>query len=332
MASTPEEQARQTIDAALQKAAWDVQSVQNVNVHAAKGVAIREFPLKSGYGTADYLLYVNGKAAGALEAKKEGATLSGVEIQTEKYSEGMPDELPAHVRPLPFLYQSTGVETYFTNRLDPEPRSRLLFHFHRPDIIAEWLQAEPQADGNPSTLSGRLQHMPPLQAEGLWYAQRTAVTNLEASFAEDRPRALIQMATGSGKTFAAITSIYRLIKHAKAHRVYDLRTNKHFTLKTNRLQRSDLDEFVACFNAENRHDRQPTWSEEHPEGRWRAVTYDELVQRDKCNLDIFWLKDESLEDSASLPDLDVIAADIVEDLRTALEQLEEIAGDLSLAD
>jgi type I restriction enzyme M protein len=114
--------------------------------------------------------------------------------------------------------------------------------------------------------------------------------------------------------------------------LYDLRTNKHFTLKTNRLQRADLDEFVACYNAENRHDRQPTWSEEHPEGRWRAFTDEELVQRDKCNLDIFWLRDESLEDSAGLPDPDVIAADIIEDLRTALEQLEEIAGDMSVAD
>src|SRR5919106_1119211 len=152
MASSPEEQARQAIDDALQKAGWAVQDIQNVHVHAAKGVAIREFPLKTGYGTADYLLYVHGKAAGALEAKKEGTTLSGVEIQTEKYSEGMPEELPAYVRPLPFLYQSTGVETYFTNRLDPDPRSRRLFHFHRPDILAEWLQAEPQTNGKPSTL------------------------------------------------------------------------------------------------------------------------------------------------------------------------------------
>jgi type I restriction enzyme M protein len=114
--------------------------------------------------------------------------------------------------------------------------------------------------------------------------------------------------------------------------IYDLRTNTHFTLKTNRLQRSDLDEFVTCFNADNHYERQPTWSQDKPEGRWRSFTYEELVQRDKCNLDIFWLKDESLEDSASLPEPDVIVADIVEDLRTALEQLEEIAGDLSVAD
>jgi type I restriction enzyme R subunit len=167
MASTPEDQARQTIDAALQQAGWDVQDIQNASVRAATGVAIREFPLKAGYGTADYLLYVNGKAAGALEAKKEGTTLSGVEIQTEKYSEGMPDALPAHLRPLPFLYQSTGVETFFTNRLDPDPRSRRLFHFHRPDILAAWLQAEPQPNGKPSTLRSRLQQMPALQSEGL---------------------------------------------------------------------------------------------------------------------------------------------------------------------
>ena len=108
MPLTPEEQARKTIDEALRLAGWDVQDMTHVNVRAAPGVAIREFPLKAGYGTADYLLYVHGKAAGALEAKKEGTTLSGVEIQTEKYSEGMPDTLPAHVRPLPFLYQSSN--------------------------------------------------------------------------------------------------------------------------------------------------------------------------------------------------------------------------------
>jgi type I restriction enzyme R subunit len=159
MASTPEEHARKTIDDALHKAGWEVQDVHHVNINAAKGVAIREFQLKTGYGTADYLLYINGKAAGVIEAKKEGTTLSGVEIQAEKYSEGMPNALPAYVRPLPFLYQSTGVETFFTNRLDPEPRSRRLFHFHRPDILAEWLQADPQSNGKPSTLRSRLQQM-----------------------------------------------------------------------------------------------------------------------------------------------------------------------------
>ncbi len=102
--------------------------------------------------------------------------------------------------------------------------------------------------------------------------------------------------------------------------VYDLRTNKHFTLKTNSLKRSDLDEFVECFNAENRHDRNETWSEEIPEGRWRSYDYKELIKRDKINLDIFWLKDKSLEESESLPEPEILAQEIVDDLQTALEQ------------
>jgi type I restriction enzyme M protein len=110
--------------------------------------------------------------------------------------------------------------------------------------------------------------------------------------------------------------------------VYDFRTNQNFTLKQNPLAREHLDEFVACFNPENRHQRQPTWSEEDPDGRWRVFPYDELIARDKVNLDIFWLRDESLEDTANLPDPDVLALEIVEDLQAALEQFSEIAEDL----
>ena len=110
--------------------------------------------------------------------------------------------------------------------------------------------------------------------------------------------------------------------------IYDLRTNVNFTLKQNPLTRADLDEFVACYNPANRHERTPTWSEEHPEGRWRAFSYQELVARDKVNLDIFWLRDESLEETANLPDPDVLAAEIVDDLEAALEQFRAIAEDL----
>ncbi|RJP71387.1 MAG: SAM-dependent DNA methyltransferase [Candidatus Abyssobacteria bacterium SURF_17] len=110
--------------------------------------------------------------------------------------------------------------------------------------------------------------------------------------------------------------------------IYDFRTNMHFTLKTDPLERSDLDDFVKCYNPENRHQRRATWSEKKPDGRWRAFDYEELVQRDKCNLDIFWLKDDSLSESENLPEPAVIAAEIAEDLRTALEQMEEIAEDL----
>jgi type I restriction enzyme M protein len=114
--------------------------------------------------------------------------------------------------------------------------------------------------------------------------------------------------------------------------IYDLRTNKHFTLKTNPLQRGDLDEFVACYNPANRHERKPTWTEANPDGRWRAYSYDELVARDKASLDIFWLKDESLAESANLPDPDVIANEIIEDLRAALEEFEELQEGLRRTD
>jgi type I restriction enzyme R subunit len=231
---TPEDKARERIDKALEQSGWLVQDYRSAHLQAGRGIALRNFPLASGHGFADYLLYVDGKAAGVVEAKKEGFPLIGVEIQALKYSEGLPFTLPAYARPLPFLYQSTGIETRFTNGLDPEPRSRQVFAFHKPEALAEWVAAsgineEPikeltAAFRGPSykratTLRSRLKQLPPLKTEGLWPAQITAITNLEQSLAEDRPRALIQMATGSGKTFTAINFIYRLIKFAGAKRV-----------------------------------------------------------------------------------------------------------------
>jgi type I restriction enzyme, R subunit len=232
---TPEEQARETIDTLLTQAGWIIQDTNQVNLSAGRGVVIRNFPLEQGHGFADYLFYIDGKAAGVIEAKREGATLTGVEIQSAKYSGGFPPSLPVYIRPLPFLYQSTGVETRFTNELDPEPRSRPTFSFHKPETLAKWLEEARLEEAQPiptdkaalkgkvykssPTLRKRLQQLPPLREEGLWPAQKIAINNLEQSLAQDRPRALIQMATGSGKTFTAITAIYRLIKFAGARRV-----------------------------------------------------------------------------------------------------------------
>ena len=117
---TPEARARQMIGALLMQAGWHVCGMAQANIHAARGVALREFPLKTGFGFADYLLYINGKAAGVIEAKKEGSTLTGVEIQSARYAQGLPDTLPAWRRPLPFSYESTGIETRFTQSLYPE--------------------------------------------------------------------------------------------------------------------------------------------------------------------------------------------------------------------
>jgi type I restriction enzyme M protein len=114
--------------------------------------------------------------------------------------------------------------------------------------------------------------------------------------------------------------------------IYDLRTNKHFTLKTKQLQRADLDEFVGCYHPANREDRAETWSEANPDGRWRSYSYEQLVARDKANLDIFWLRDESLDDASSLEAPDLIAAEIIEDLQTALDEMSLIYADLAKAD
>jgi type I restriction enzyme, R subunit len=134
----PEELARQEIDSALVAAGWAVQDADAANLYAGRGVAVREFPMRKGFGFADYLLFVDRQAVGAVEAKKAGEPLTGVETQAEKYSVGLPDTVPAPLQPLPFLYQSTGVETRFTNGLDPEPRSRRVFAFHRPATLAAW--------------------------------------------------------------------------------------------------------------------------------------------------------------------------------------------------
>ena len=231
----PEDRARQDIDRLLAQAGWSVQNRDAVNLYAGAGVAVREFPLRTGHGSADYLLYVHRKAAGVVEAKPQGFTLTGVEAQSEKYSTGLPDSLPAYQRPLPFLYQSTGVETRFTNGLDPEPRSRPLFAFHAPKTLAEWIGVSGSVSGSqdldeplaaePSggylalrNLRRELKDLPPLDASALWPVQQRAIKNLEQSLADGRPRALVQMATGSGKTFMACNQIYRLIKYGGARR------------------------------------------------------------------------------------------------------------------
>lgn len=257
--ANPEQRARQDIDALLRAAGWAVQDVAHVDLQAARGVAIREFPLAAGHGFADYLLYVDGRACGLIEAKKQGATLTGVEAQSARYSQGLPAALPAWRRPLPFVYESTGVETHFTNGLDPAPRARNVFAFHRPEMLAEWLiglptvlttdgAAPPGMQAPHPTFLARMRQMPELATEWgdfkLWPAQITAIRNLEASLAQNKPRALIQMATGSGKTFTAISFIYRLIKFAGARRVLFLVDRGNLGRQT----KKEFDQYVSPVN------------------------------------------------------------------------------------
>lgn len=211
MPLTPEEKARLDIDANLTAAGWVVQSREDLELTAARGVAVREFPMKSGFGFADYLLYVDRKAIGAVEAKAEG-TLTGVEAQSAKYSAGVPENLPAFTRPLPFLFESNGTVTYFTNGLDPLPRSRQIFNFPHPETLVDFAS-------QPRQLRARLRTLPELSEQGLWGVQMRAIRALEKSFAKADPRALIQMATGSGKTFTAVNIAYRLLKFGGAKRI-----------------------------------------------------------------------------------------------------------------
>lgn len=208
----PEEEARQEIDGLLAACGWEVQDCKHLNISAARGVAVREFPLLPGYGFTDYLLYADGKAVGVVEAKPVGHTLTGVEGQSQAYVEGLPPEVRAHRHPLPFHYESTGAETRFTSRLDPEPRSREVFAFHRPEELVRLTRLDQQ-------LRGGLQSLPELKTDGLWPVQVEAIQNLEKSLADNRPKALIKMATGSGKTWTAASACYRLVKFAGARRI-----------------------------------------------------------------------------------------------------------------
>ncbi|MBA7601870.1 hypothetical protein ES703_08954 [subsurface metagenome] len=206
----PEEEARQQIDHLLELAGWKIQDLKELNLGVSCGVAVREFPLKA--GPTDYLLFVDRKAVGVIEAKPEGTTLSGIAEQSKKYITGVPEDLPHVQEPLPFAYESTGVETYFRDERDPNPRSRRVFSFHKPETLKEWI-----SEGN--ILRARLQTLPPLITEGLRDCQIEAITNLENSFKKARPRALIQMASGAGKTYTAISFVYRLIKFTNAKRI-----------------------------------------------------------------------------------------------------------------
>ncbi len=223
----PEEQAREKIDQLLTEAGWTLQDRDAFDRNAALGVAVREFSLPAGF--TDYLLFIEGKAAGVIEAKKAGITLSAVAEQSAKYMTTLPEHLARWDDLLVYDYESTGEETFFRNLHDPKPRSRRLFAFHRPETLHEWLC-------QPNTLRERLRNMPPLDGRGLRDCQIEAIEGLEESLAEDRPRALIQLATGAGKTFTACSFSYRLIKHAGAKRIL-------FLVDRNNLGDQTLKEF-----------------------------------------------------------------------------------------
>lgn len=218
---SPEQSARRDIDEQLEACGWVVQDYKTAAVAAAQGVAVRE--VQTAAGPADYVLYVDRQAVGVIEAKKVGSTLTGVEYQTRKYQSAYPDELQALEVDgvLPFGYESTGAETRFTSSLDPVAVSRRVYTFHRPETLARW--HEDFINGRGAGLRAGIPLLPEIAEDadsmGLWPAQVEAIRNLEQSFRENRPRALVQMATGSGKTITAANACYRLVHHAGAQRI-----------------------------------------------------------------------------------------------------------------
>lgn len=222
----PEQKARDNIDALLRQSGWVVQSIKQLNFNEGLGQAVREY--QTDVGPADYVLFVDKKAVGVIEAKREdvGQNITTVEQQTEGYAAAQLKWVN-NKTPLPFLYESTGLITRFTDSRDPKPRSREIFSFHRPETLKEWLS---QA----KSLRARLLDIPPLNPDNkpaselrLRDCQESAIRNLEESFKADKPRALIQMATGAGKTYTAITSIYRLLKFAEGKRILFLVDTKN---------------------------------------------------------------------------------------------------------
>lgn len=233
----PEQIARDNIDKQLTACGWIIQGIKQVNLNAGLGIAVKEYI--TDVGPVDYLLFVDGKPCGVIEAKREeeGHRINVHENQGEEYAHAKLKHLKND--PLPFVYISTGEVTRFTDFTDPKPRARELFCFHKPETLRDWLKTG-------KSLRTRLHDLPELQTDGLRDCQINAITKLDASFKENRPRALIQMATGSGKTFTAITFIYRLLKFAKAKRVL-------FLIDTKNLGEQAEQEFMSFVpNDDNR--------------------------------------------------------------------------------
>ncbi len=220
---TAEQRARVLIDRQLAAAGWLVQDRSELNLFAGDGVAVREAIMAPGHGRADYLLYVGRRAVGVIEAKPVGTPLSGVEWQSAKYAQGLPAEVRRRACTvdgrLPFVFEASGSETHVTNGYDPEPRARRIFAFPQPETLAR-IQRGADADPSAATWRGKVRALPELRTEGLRPAQIEAINGVERSLAEQRfGRSLIQMATGAGKTFTAVTESYRLLKHGGFHRV-----------------------------------------------------------------------------------------------------------------
>lgn len=245
----PEQKARQTIDEHLKEAGWVIQNMDNLDISSSFWVAVREFPLENGHGYADYLLYIEWIAIWIIEAKKEWSTLVWVETQSKKYLEWLQEFVEAYRRPLPFSYESTWIETRFTNHIQPDAKSREVFTFHTPQRLLELVKQEKQS-------LELIRELPELEMWNLRQVQFEAITNLEKSLKDNRQKALIQMATWTGKTFTFCNIAYRLIKHTKAKRILFLVDRWNLARQTvkefqNFTLPNDWRKFTEVYNIQN---------------------------------------------------------------------------------
>ena len=224
----PEDKVREKIDDILKQVGFVIQDREEFNRNASLGVAVREFVM-SDESKADYLLFIDGKACGVIEAKKEGISLSGIELQAKHYASHIPKELRIWQNPLPFIYVSNFNEIYFADLREQDYSSRQIFSFHTPESLFENLKRD-------KTLRDSLKEIPKLDTAGLRKCQIEAIERLDNSLKLNKPRSLIQMATGSGKTFTACNFTYRLLKFAKAKRIL-------FLVDRNNLGRQTKKEF-----------------------------------------------------------------------------------------
>lgn len=208
---TPEQEARVVIDEKLEQSGWVVQNVAQLNLGAALGVAVREFPTST--GPVDYALFIDGDPVGVIEAKKSsvGENITVVEEQSARYATSSFKWINREYT-IRFAYEATDKLIKFTDYKDIKYRSRRVFSFHRPEYLESLLQAM-------DTIRNNMKHFPALDTTGFRDCQINAINNMDVSFADNRPRALVQMATGAGKTFTAITEAYRLLKYGKMNRI-----------------------------------------------------------------------------------------------------------------
>ena len=237
--ATPEQKARAVIDQSLEAAGWAVQNRDSINLVASSGVAIREVPMGNG-GYCDYLLYVNQRIVGVLEAKKDGVTLDEVHAQAIGYASNLTanQKLNATLveECLPFVYEATSTELYFTNHFDPDPRSRRLFAIQRPETLAAILR-DAEASPETPTWRGKVRNLPTTDAYDLRPASRRSIHAIEESLINGtHTRSLVQMATGAGKTRMAVTQSYRLLRYGGFNRVL-------FLVDRNNLADQTLREF-----------------------------------------------------------------------------------------